>query len=415
MHRRGFLARASLLASSSLLPGSFRQAVASSDTALDSYILEQMREQHVPGLAACIVNKSEILWSGAYGWADAENRVPMSLGKIQNIGSVSKTVAATAIMQQVELGLLDLDRDVNDYIGFSIRNPNHPGVPITTRQLMVHTSSLRDGSAYANHYACGDPRMSLGTWIRAFFAPDGAFYNSEENFHPWPAGEKWNYSNLTFGIMGLIVEGTSGLPFDTYCRRNIFAPLGMDSTSWMISDLDQSEFSNPYSWVENGIVRGASWGDVELGVVTPNGLTHDRALSDGYHTNCFYNHANYPDGFLRTTVRDLSRYLRAYLSDGLFDGARILSAKTVQSMFTPQTLPAEERDKRTYGLTWYALETIDGHLKWGHGGGDPGIGTGIHCIRDVGIGTIVFTNTAMSPATRQVLDRLTEVAMERYV
>jgi CubicO group peptidase (beta-lactamase class C family) len=378
---------------------------------LDDYIAEVMDEGHVPGLAACVVDKARIIWSNAYGWSDIDNRVPMGLDRIQNIGSISKTFAATAVMQLEELGLLDLDRDISDYLGFAIRNPHHDQTPISTRQLMIHTSSLRDGSAYARHYACGDPRLSLRAWIQAFFSPDGSFYDSAENFHPWRPGERWRYSNLAFGVMGLIVESISGLPFDLYCRRNIFAPLGMRSTSWMITDLDQNRFSKPYSWVENGVVRGASWGDVKLGVVTPDGLTHDRKLADGYHANCYYNHANYPDGFLRTTVRDLSRYLRAFLNDGKFDGVRILESGTVRQMFTPQILPPEEDGKRTYGLTWYALEKIGNQRLWGHGGGDPGIGTGMMCLRESGKGIIVFTNTSMSPAPRAVLEKLAAIAI----
>lgn len=412
MDRRSFLTNGSLFALSTVAPlsGCTRSAAVGSPE-LDRFITDVMSEHRVPGVAACVVDREEIIWSSGYGFSDVEKQIPMSLDRVQNIGSISKTFASTAIMQLEELGLLDLDHDINDYIGFSIRNPNHPDTPISVRQLMIHTSSLRDGSAYANHYACGDPRMSLRAWIRAFFTPDGVFYNAEENFHPWRAGETWQYANLTFGLLGLIVESVSGLPFDLYCKRSIFVPLRMTSTSWMISDLDQSMFSRPYSLVEDGVVRGASWGGVKLGVVTPDGLTHDRKLSDGFHINCFYNHANYPDGFLRTTVRDLSRYLRAYLNGGVFDGTRILDDRTVNRMFTPQQLPPEEDGKRTYGLTWYALEDLNGHPKWGHGGGDPGIGTGLLCLRDDGIGTIVFANTAHTPAPLVIGDRLAQSAL----
>ena len=152
MLRRELLTGASLLASSSLLTFPLtsigKETLATSE--LDRVILKTMAEQHIPGIAACIVNKHDVLWSNTYGWANLETRTPMSLDGIQNIGSISKTFVATAVMQLHELGLLDLDRDINDYLAFPIRNPNFPDTPITTRQLMTHTSSLRDGSAYAH-------------------------------------------------------------------------------------------------------------------------------------------------------------------------------------------------------------------------------------------------------------------------
>jgi CubicO group peptidase (beta-lactamase class C family) len=412
MRRRDFIIKTSLASGAALAPVRFAGGAPrrSEFSGLDEFIAGVMKQEHVPGAAACIIRGSEIVWSNSYGWSDIDRKIRMSLDRIQNIGSISKTFVATALMQLKELGLLDLDRDINDYLPFPIRNPKHPDAPITTRQLMVHTSSLRDGSAYAYHYACGDARLSLDAWCRAFFTPGGAFYNEAENFYEWAPGEQWKYTNVSFGVLGRIVEAVSGIAFETYCRRNIFERLGMESTSWILADLDLARHSVPYSWVEGGQVRGSSWGDVPLGVIRPDGPTIDASLPDGYQQNCVYSHPNYPDGFLRTTVNDLSRYARAYLGGGSLDGVRILAETSVRDMFTPQGLPSEETAKRTYGLTWYALDSIDGELKWGHGGGDPGITTGIYVLRDHGVAAIVFTNTS-SMAARTILDEMLKRAV----
>jgi CubicO group peptidase (beta-lactamase class C family) len=378
---------------------------------LDELILNNMEQNHIPGMAACIVDKNNILWSNAYGWADLSSRKPMSIDGIQNIGSISKTFAATAIMQLWELGLVSLDRDINDYLPFPIRNPNHPDTPISIRQLMIHTSSLRDGSAYVKNYACGDPKIGLATWIREYFVPGGAFYDATENFNTWSPGTTWQYANLPYGVLGSIVEAVSGISFETYCHRNIFAPLRLQSTSWLISDLDPALHTVPYSWVENGNVRGPSWGDLAMGVVRPDGLTLDRKLEDGYQPNCLYNHPNYPDGFLRTSVNDLSRYLRTWLNEGKFEGNRILATDTVGQMFTPQALPPAEDGKRTYGLTWYSTWNYSDQPVWGHGGGDPGIGTGIYMLPDQGVGFILFINTDMAGPSKAVLNSLMEASV----
>ena len=411
MKRRNFLlgtSAASLLALGNV--GSVRATVKQGPLQqLEDHIHQMMEKYHVPGAAACITNKSGVLWSKAYGWSDMESKRPMSLDSIQNIGSISKTFVATALMQLKEMGLLELDRNINDYLTLKIINPLHPSVPITTRQLMIHTSSLRDGSAYSKSYACGDPKMSIGTWVKEFFTPGGVYYNAEENFEKYAPGEQWHYSNTSFSVLGLIVESVSGLPFSEYCRRNIFAHLKMESTGWLLADIEQTRHSTPYSWIDNSEVTGGSWGGLPVGVVRPDGPTLDSKLDDGYHRNCLYNHPNYPDGFLRTSVNDLSRYMLAYLNGGIHEGRRILSDDTVAQMFTPQTLPPGEEKKRTFGLTWYVMQEFDNELAWGHGGGDPGVTTGIFVLPEHEIGAILFTNT-YSRAPHNIMPKMLETA-----
>ena len=124
---------------------------------LDISISEFMAEKKIPGFAACIVKDGTLTWSKSYGQADIRNNVPMSIDGIMNIGSISKTFAAAATMQLWEKGLIDLDTDINKYLDFEIRNPSYPHKPITIFQILTHTSSIVDGKAYHDSYACGDP------------------------------------------------------------------------------------------------------------------------------------------------------------------------------------------------------------------------------------------------------------------
>jgi len=128
---------------------------------LDTFIKEVMEKSHLPGLSACIVRNSNIIWSKGYGWADIENKISMTPDTVQNIASVSKTVTATAVMQLWEKGLFTLDDDVNGYLPFKAQNPRFPDVEITFRQLLTHRSSIKDGPAYEQSYAPGDPQISL--------------------------------------------------------------------------------------------------------------------------------------------------------------------------------------------------------------------------------------------------------------
>jgi hypothetical protein len=109
---------------------------------------------------------------------------------------------------------------------------------------------------------------------------------------------------------------------------------------------------------------------------------------EGYEANCLYNHPNYSDGFLRTSVAQLARYARAYLYLGTYDRHRLLQEATVREMLTSQ----RTEGARTQGLTWYAFGGGD-RIAWGHGGSDPGINTDIRFRLYDGVAAIAFTNT----------------------
>lgn len=366
---------------------------------LDRFVREKMQRDHIPGVAACIVDQERILWAQTYGWADLDNRTPMSADGVQNVASISKTFTATAVMQLAEAGLVGLDKDVNDYLDFSIRHPKAAKQPITARQLLMHTSSIADGLAYSKLYACGDPRWSLASWLRQYFTPGGRYYDREQNFHPWlPDSNTYEYCNLAFGVLAHTVETVAGTPFAEYCRSNIFSPLGMRSTTWRIAEIDKERHVVPYTWVEEGKARGPSWGGAPLGVIERDGPTFETALEDGFHPNCVYSHPNYPDGFLRSSLNDLSRYVRAYLCGGAFEGYRLLRNESVDDMLTTQ-MRVEQRTRdgqsrrRSQGLTWSAGRQLADEWAWGHSGSDPGVNTDIRFLPSRGLGAIVLTNT----------------------
>jgi CubicO group peptidase (beta-lactamase class C family) len=216
---------------------------------LDAYIEEKMERSHIPGLAAAVIEQGEVAWSKGYGWADIERRITMSPDSLQNIGSISKTFVATAVMQLKEKGALQLGDDVGKYLEFPVRNPNHRNAAITFVDLMTHRSSIADGSAYARGYGCGDSPTSLEEWITGYFVSGGVFYDADENFHTWAPGERREYNNVAFGLLAYLVETISGTSFDEYCQEQIFTPLGMSETSWFLQNIDTTRHAIPYSYV----------------------------------------------------------------------------------------------------------------------------------------------------------------------
>lgn len=391
MNRRGFIAASAALAASAVLRPTAQAWSAPrrlQTTRIDAFIREKMERDHIPGVAAAILDRTGIVWESGYGWADLRKRIPMTTDTLQNIASISKTFTATAVMQLRDQGLLALDADVQRYVIFPVRNPRHRNVPITIRQLMTHTSSIRDGTAYSRLYRCGDPSLSLGEWMKEYFTPAGSYYSRDENYHTWAPGQRRDYANTPFGLLGHIVERVSGLPFTDYCRRRIFSRLGMHDTAWLITEIDTSRHAVPYTWFDQGVARGPAWGGLPQGVIQDTGAGSEAFLPGGYRANCIYNHPNYPDGFLRTSVRQLARYTHAYLNGGISGDTRILEGSTVAEMLRAHVT----HEDVLQGLPWVSFEAI-GERAWGHSGSDPGVNTDVRMLPERGVAAIAFTNT----------------------
>lgn len=285
----------------------FAQPLFDQNGDIDPFIEERLARDHIPGLAACVTRETKVVWSKGYGYADIARKTPMSpTDSLQNIGSVSKTMVATAVMQLWEQKKLDLEKDVNTYLPFPVRNPNHPDLPITPRQLLTHRSSIKDGLAYGQSYACGDPAEKLGDWLRNYLTPGGDYYDAADNFHPWQPGTEAsfpfpppNYSNVGFGLLAFLVETITGQPFYTYCQEQLFDPLEMENSGWFIRDIERKKHVVPYDFLPP---------DFQL----PPGMTYERLLPqeseteraitpESYFPHCLYSFPNYPDGLLRTS------------------------------------------------------------------------------------------------------------------
>jgi CubicO group peptidase (beta-lactamase class C family) len=347
----------------------------SSDTAppgtCKTDLTRQLRALDVPGLAAAIVKNGRIVCTAAAGLADIEQNRPVTPNTLFLIASVSKTITATAVMQLYDERKLQLDDDINRYLPFKVRIPASPSAPITFRQLLNHTSSIKDNTTYINcpgTCAYGskispfvtrgkDSPISLADLTRGYLTPDGAYYDQVKNFEPKPPGAKAEYSNMGIVLAGYLVEVISGMPFDEYCAVNIFAPLGMGKTSWRLGGIDRSLLAEPYDKTSSGYVPYGQYGEPD-----------------------------YPDGMLRTSAVELSSFIITYMQGGRYRGQRILKARTVKEMLRTQT-PLDP----SQGLAW-SSQTINGRTVWGHDGDDNGAGTKMWLDRDRRTGVILMTN-----------------------
>jgi CubicO group peptidase (beta-lactamase class C family) len=350
---------------------------------LDEFILGAMKTRFVPGLAAARIEGGRVVWSKGYGFANVERQVPMTPDSVLNIGSVTKTITATAVMQLVEQGRLDLDRDVNAVLSFPVRNPAFPATVITARQLLTHTSSIRDGAEYENSYACGDPTVPLATWVERYLGGNGGTPLSGA-FAAAEPGRSWAYSNVGFGLLGALIEAASKQSFADYTTAAILQPLGMVRSHWYLAGADRGRHATPYRHVTEGDAQVSRLAD-------PDWVPADHR-PPAFVPHCLYSFPTLPDGLLRSTVHDLARFLGAYQGQGSLGTARILSPATVRQLWTPNPLPEGQRGAPpAQGLAWYQ-QPADG-ATWQHSGGDPGIATFV-AIGPTGTGVAVICNSS---------------------
>jgi len=346
---------------------------------LDVFIQDKMREARVPGLAASIIKNNQVVWAKGYGYANIELGVPATADTPFFLASVSKTVTGTAMMQLSDLGAFQLDENVNNYLPFPVKNPNHQSAPITFRQLMSHASSIRDNwNVMDPLYTPGDSPHSLAFFLSEYLAPGGQWYYPNQNYYQFAPGQNFEYANVGFALVGHMVERVSGRRFERFCDNMIFGPLGMHDTGWRLSDFDPATVAMPYFY---------------------------NAGSQSFVPYGHYGYPDWPAGTLRSSVLDLSKFLLVHINQGNYGGAQILRPSTVTEM---QTVQYPQLDP-TQGLAFYYWN-IGGQTLIGHDGGDPGVLTDMwfRPVDKVGVILLVNGNAQFAPYIQIFLRLLSE-------
>lgn len=346
-----------------------KKAIDDAMRTIDSFIETQMNESGMVGLGAALIVNKEVVWTKGYGYADKESQVPFTSATIMNIGSISKVFTGVAIMHAVEEKKVSLDADINTYLPFKIINPYFPDQKITLRTIATHTSGLADRYPFydSTYYYGGDAIEPLGEFLQNYFVPGGKYY-AKENFLNHKPGTYREYSNIAAGLAGYIVELTTGKRLNEYTRQYIFKPLKMNNTGWFLSEIKLQNHSKLYD------KSGDTLKPIRLyGVVT------------------------YPDGGVRTSVSELSRFFIALLNEGQYKKARILSKESADEMlrfnYTSSSKPENVKlNEKNSGIFWSTKMNVS---RIGHGGGDPGVRTEMLADLSKEVGVILFTNTEL--------------------
>ena len=347
------------------------QLAATPENHMDRQIVRWMEKQNVPGLAACIVKRDEVVWSSGYGMANLTKLIPFTPDQsLFHIASVTKCITATAIMQLRDRGLLKLDEDINKFLKFSVRNPKHPDKPITFRHLLTHTASINDSDGINSIYAVGDPTTSLEEVVIEYFTAEGALW-TRENYSENAPGASKRYSNAGFALLGYLVEVISKQPLDEYLQQNIFRPLKMNETSFYIAKLNRQRHACPYTYVREATQK------LVPGVGDGNLLPEGVSPTVGYNEHALYSYPTLADGMVRTSVQQLANFMIAMMNGGRFADTQLLNEETVNEML----------GQHEQGLGWFRTGDY-----WGHDGGDPGCSTEMMFNPNNKVGLIIFAN-----------------------
>lgn len=327
---------------------------------LESTISNFMSASKVPGISAAVVQNGEVVWSAAFGMADLENSVPATSKTLYRLGSISKSITATAAMELWEQGKLDLDAPVQKYCPSFPQKP----WPITTRELLGHLAGVRYYHVPETPYSESQSDPEVGNtrhFENGIEAGLNFFANDPLLTQP---GTHFNYSTQGYALVGCAIEGASGVKYEDYVREHVLVPAGMLQTRPDDRFTIIPFRARFYSKDKSGAVVNAEF------------------LDSSYKV---------PGGGWLSSAPDMARFEAAILSDHLVKHA------TRDIMWTPQ-MPSDGLGRMVYGLGWQA-GTTEGVEDVGHGGSQQGTSTMMLIAPDARAGVVVLINSDAAGAS----------------
>ncbi len=356
---------------------------------LEAYIQELVDIGIPPGLSLAVVKDGRIIYSRGFGWADRPRGIPAAPESVYHWWSITKIATAIAVFQLQEKGKLQLDDPVIQSLPFfDVEYPSGSSKAVTIRNLLNHSSGLPD------------PGLNIITWIHHDGEPP---YNQTELvksvlpeyskllFEP---GERSEYTNIGYMVLGAIIEKITGETYEDYIRQNILQPLGMNQSDFLYTEAMKNEAAGSHP-VNNALTP-------LMPLILD--MSYVRDIDDDHiWLKRVYTHQT-PSTGLIGSVTDAALLAAAYLNGGELNGKRILSRESVEAMTHDSQIKVKNEDSLDYrrqGLGW----RIYGKSKrWvvTHDGGGVGFVTKIQLYPDENLGIILFANDVTCEAWRIV-------------
>jgi CubicO group peptidase (beta-lactamase class C family) len=312
------------------------------DSAVAEYVKAEMERQHIPGLALLVTRDGKVVRSEGFGLANVELQVPVKPETIFQSGSVGKQFTATAVMMLVEAGKIGLNDPLTKY--FPEAPPSWKNV--TVRELLSHTGGFGDYPKDFN--------------FRKDWTEPQLLKLVESIPLAYPPGTKWEYSNLGYLTLGILIHRVSGEFYGDFLRQRIFQPLGMQATR-IISEVDIIPNRAAGYRLLKGELKNQEW------------------VAPAMNTTA--------DGSLYFSIVDLSKWDAA-----LYEG-KLLKRSSFDLMWTPVKLKNGQSNKARYGFGWF-IEERNGHRCIHHDGSWQGFETAIDRYVDDHLSVVALTNLA---------------------
>jgi len=325
-------------------------AAAARADALDDYVVRQMATQHVPGLSLAVIDHGRTVKLQSYGQANLETGTPMTPDSVVQIGSLSKSVTAAAIMLLVQDHKLALDDPVSRYIAEA-----PPGWrDITIRQMLSHISGLAidgivaDAKAVLADYSERE-LLASATAMPLIGRPGAAFV----------------YGNLDYDLLSIVISRVSGQAFGDFLQTRIFGPAGMTATRVYDRTAIMPNRAQGYLW---------AWGGLRL--CLPRSATRYRGSAE-----------------LQSTMRDLVRW------DAVMNGDTLLTPDSRKQMWSPGT--TSDGKTTGYGFGWEVAQ-VNGHRLITHNGAMNGFLSSMQLYTDDQVTVIVTINQSDLAESRRI-------------
>ncbi|MEM8927159.1 MAG: serine hydrolase domain-containing protein [Bacteroidota bacterium] len=324
--------------------------------ALDSLASVQKESYKLPGLAIGIIKDDTIIYAKGFGVRSLSTQEAITTKSIFHMASVSKPFTATAVMQLVEKGKINLDKHLVTYLPYFKMNDGRYK-NITIRQMLNHTSGIAD----VEDYEWDNPRYDAAAvekYIRRF-------YTDSLDFAP---GTSYNYSNAAFNILADVIAKASGLTFEDYMKKYIFEPAGMSNSTFYQPDVPEELATKPH-------VLGPTF-KMEESPVYP------------------YNRIHAPSSTLQSSVEDMMKWAQLYLNKGKIDGQQLFSEISYEQLTSPQVSIG---NKDSVCLSWFSRSLGD-YKKYEHNGGDDGYKAHFAFLPEKSMAVVVMTNGDYFPS-----------------
>ena len=336
------------------------------DREVDAYVRDRMAALHVPGLSLAVLRDGEIILARGYGHANLELGLPARQNTVFAIYSITKTFTAVATMMLVEEGKVSLEDPISKHVS---------GLPrawsqVTIRHILNHTSGLPDWRDYSSKLR---DVASEYTKAEVLNLVTGLPLTS-------PPGERWNYVETGFFLLGMMIEEISGATYDEFLRKRIFTPLGMSDTRLDSRADIIFNRADGYTWQDGGY-RNAIWYSPTLA---------------------------YSTGGLVSTVLDLAKW------DAALNTEKLLKKTTLDQMWTNARLNDGQVVTQTglgFGLSPFTKDNRI-HRRVGHVGGAEGFASAMSRFVDDRVTVIVLSNAGQKGFT--ISDVANEIAAHYF-